>query len=267
MPAGRLRKPSGENDMNSVLYATLIGAAVGAVGTAIGAIAVFFIKVQGKRMPAALMGLSAGIMLSVVLLDMLPEAVESAGILAALVWAVIGGAAVFLVNKIMPHHDISTDDDGELIRELKEERLVRSGLLLAMGIAVHNLPEGFALGSGLVSASGFGTGLALLLFVHNVPEGMGLAIPLKLGKVKYGRILLVALLAALPMAVGALLGAVLGNISPVVLGGSVAFGGGAMLYLTFSELLPQAAGISKGWPTWAGLAAGAVFGGILVALL
>lgn len=253
--------------MNPILNATLIGAAVGAVGTAIGAVAVFFIKIRGKRMPAMLMGLSAGIILSVVLFDMLPEAFRSAGLLSALVWLAIGGVALFLVNRLMPHHDISTDDDAELIHELKEKRLVRSGLLLAMGIAVHNLPEGFALGSGLVSASGFGTGLAVLLFVHNIPEGMGLAIPLKLGKVNYARILLVALLAALPMAVGALLGAVLGNISPAVLGGSVAFGGGAMLYLTFSELLPQAAGISKGWPAWAGFAAGAVFGGILVALL
>lgn len=250
-----------------IAYATLTGALVGAVGTVLGAVAIFFIRVKGKKLPAVLMGLSAGIMLSVVILDMLPEAIESAGVMSALIWLAIGAAAVFLINKVMPHHDISTDDDEELIRELKEQRLVRSGLLLAMGIAVHNLPEGFVLGSGLVSASGFGAGLALLLFVHNIPEGMGLAIPLKLGKVKYSRILMVAVLAALPMAVGALFGALLGNISPVVLGASVAFGGGAMLYLTFSELLPQAAGISKGWPTWAGLAAGAVFGGILVALL
>lgn len=253
--------------MDAILYATLVGAAVGAVGTAIGAVAVFFIKIRGKRMPAVLMGFSAGLLLSVVLVDMLPEAMENAGALFTLIWLAIGCAAVFLLNKLLPHHDIDADDSGMLIRELREKRLVRSGLLLAMGIAVHNLPEGFALGSGLVSASSFGTGLAVLLFVHNIPEGMGLAIPLKLGKVKYGRILLVALLSALPMAVGACVGAVLGNISPVVLGGSVAFGGGAMLWLAFSELLPQAAGIYKGWPTWAGLAAGAVAGGILVALL
>ena len=96
---------------------------------------------------------------------------------------------------------------------------------------------------------------------------MGLAVPLKLGGVSYGRIFLVAVLAALPMAGGGAIGALVGNISPAVLGGSVAFGGGAMLYLTFSELLPQAAGLYKGWPTWAGLAAGIALGGVLVAFV
>ncbi|MEG2361337.1 MAG: ZIP family metal transporter [Christensenella sp.] len=253
--------------MNIIAYATLVGAVVGALGTGIGAITVFFIKIKGKQISAVLMGLSAGIMLSVVAFDMLPESVEAAGLGMALIWFAVGGAALFLVNKIMPHHDIGVGDDAKLVSELKEKRLVRSGLLLAIGIAVHNLPEGFALGSGLVSVSGFGIGLALLLFVHNIPEGMGLAIPLKLGGVKYGRILSVAMLAALPMAVGAFLGALMGNISSAVLGGSVAFGGGAMLYLTFSEILPQAAGISSRWTTWAGLAAGAAIGGILVALV
>ena len=96
---------------------------------------------------------------------------------------------------------------------------------------------------------------------------MGRASRSKLGGVKYSRIFLTAVLAALPMAAGALAGALVGNISPIVLGGSVAFGGGAMLCLTFSELLPQAAGLSEEWPTWAGLAAGALGGGILVAFL
>ena len=64
--------------MDGILYATLIGAVVGAFGTGIGAILTYFIKVNGKRIPAVLMGLSGGIMLAIVLFDMLPEAVESA---------------------------------------------------------------------------------------------------------------------------------------------------------------------------------------------
>ena len=253
--------------MDSILFATLVGAAVGALGTGLGAVIVFFIRIRGKRLSAVLMGLSAGFMLSVALCDMLPESVESAGWPLALIWFLVGAAALFLVNRFLPHHDVAAPEGERLVQELRQKRLVRSGLLLAVGIAVHNLPEGLALGSGLVSASGFGIGLAVLLFIHNIPEGMGLAVPLKLGGVKYSRIFLAAVLAALPMAAGALAGALVGNISPIVLGGSVAFGGGAMLCLTFSELLPQAAGLSKEWPTWAGLAAGAVGGGILVAFL
>ena len=183
------------------------------------------------------------------------------------VWALAGAAVLFVVNRVFPHHDISRQDDERLIQDFKKKRLVRSGLLLAMGIAVHNLPEGLALGSGIVSVSSFGTGLAALLFVHNIPEGMGLAIPLKLGGVPYGKIFLVAVLAALPMAVGALIGALLGNVSETFLGASVSFGGGAMLFLTLSELLPQAASMQKGWPAWVAVAAGMAIGGGLVILL
>ncbi len=253
--------------MDGVLYATLIGAAVGALGMGIGAVIVFFIKGNGKKIPAVLMGLSGGIMLAIVLLDMLPEAVEEAGWPMTLVWFAIGAASLFLINKWLPHQDVQRSDDTQLIHDLNKKRLVRSGLLLAVGIAVHNLPEGLALGSGVVSELSFGLGLAALLFVHNIPEGMGLAIPLKLGKVAYGKIVLVALLAALPMAVGALIGALIGRISPAVLGGSISFGGGAMLLLTFSELLPQATHISKSWHTWAAIAAGVALGGILVVLI
>ena len=101
--------------MNPVLYATLIGAAVGALGTGIGAIAVFFIKIRGKCLSAVLMRLSAGIMLSVVLFDMLPESVGSAGWLLAVVWFAVGAAALFLINKLMPHHDVSTSKDSVLV--------------------------------------------------------------------------------------------------------------------------------------------------------
>lgn len=253
--------------MNTVLYATLVGALVGALGTGLGAIITFWIKIKGNRISAVLMGFSGGIMLSIVFFDMLPEALEASGWLMLLVWLAVGAFALFAINKLMPHHDVATSDDTQLIHDLNEQRLRRSGLLLAMGIAVHNLPEGLALGSGIVSASSFGMGLAVLLFVHNIPEGMGLAIPLKLGNVKYGKIFMVAILAALPMAIGALVGALIGNISPAFLGGSISFGGGAMLYLTLSELIPQAAAMQKSWSTWAAIAAGVALGGILVAIV
>ena len=253
--------------MNTVLYATLIGAFVGACGTGLGAVLTYWIKIKSKRFSAVLMGLSGGLMLSIVFFDMLPEALESAGWLLTLIWFAVGAAVLFTVNKLVPHHDVATSDDTKLIDDLKQKRLVRSGLLLALGIAVHNLPEGLALGSGLVSQAAFGIGLAVLLFVHNIPEGMGLAIPLKLGRVSYGKIFLVAVLAALPMAVGACVGALIGNISPVFLAGCVSFGGGAMLYLTLSELIPQAALLYRHWTTWAAVGTGIVLGTVLVVIL
>ncbi|MEA5003553.1 MAG: ZIP family metal transporter, partial [Christensenella sp.] len=188
--------------MDTIFYATLIGALVGALGTGIGAVATFFIRVKNNRISAVLMGISGGIMLAIVLFDMLPESLEAAAWWVTLVFLLLGALVMLLINKLLPHYDVPSEHDDSIIAGLKQKRLVRSGLLLALGIGVHNLPEGLALGSGLTAATGFGAGLAILLFVHNIPEGMGLAIPLKLGKVPYGKILLVAVLAAAPMAIG-----------------------------------------------------------------
>lgn len=253
--------------MNTIFYATLIGALVGAMGTGIGAVATFFIKVKSNRISAALMGISGGIMLAIVLFDMLPESLEAAAWHWTFVFFILGALAVLIVNKLLPHYDVPSEHDDSIIQGLKEKRLVRSGLLLALGIGVHNLPEGLALGSGLTAAAEFGTGLAVLLFVHNIPEGMGLAIPLKLGKVPYGKIFLIAAAAAAPMAVGALIGAAMGDLSPVFFAGSVSFGGGAMLYLTLRELIPEAIGMYKSAATWISIAAGVFIGFVLVVLL
>ena len=253
--------------MDTILYATLIGALVGALGTGIGAVATFFIKVKSSRISAVLMGISGGIMLAIVLFDMLPESLEAAAWWVTLVFFALGALAVLIVNKLLPHYDVPSEHDDSIVQGLKEKRLVRSGLLLALGIGVHNLPEGLALGSGLTVATGFGAGLAVLLFVHNIPEGMGLAIPLKLDKVPYGKIFLVAILAAAPMAVGALIGAAIGDLSPMFFAGSVSFGGGAMLYLTLRELIPEAVSMHRSAATWISIAAGVLVGFVLVVLI
>lgn len=253
--------------MDTIFYATLIGALVGALGTGIGAVATFFIRVKNNRISAVLMGISGGIMLAIVLFDMLPESLEAAAWWVTLVFLLLGALVMLLINKLLPHYDVPSEHDDSIIAGLKQKRLVRSGLLLALGIGVHNLPEGLALGSGLTAATGFGAGLAILLFVHNIPEGMGLAIPLKLGKVPYGKILLVAVLAAAPMAIGAAIGAALGDLSPMFFAGSVSFGGGAMLYLTLRELIPEAISMHKSAATWISIAAGVLFGFVLVVLV
>ncbi len=253
--------------MDTILYATLVGALVGALGTGIGAAATFFIKVKNNRISAILMGISGGIMLAIVLFDMLPESLGATAWWVTLVFFLLGALAMFLINKFLPHYDVPSGHEESVIAGLKEKRLVRAGLLLALGIGVHNLPEGLALGSGLAVASSFGAGLAILLFVHNIPEGMGLAIPLKLGKIPYGKIALVAVLAAAPMAIGAAIGAAIGDLSPVFFAGSVSFGGGAMLYLTLRELIPEAVRMHKSAATWISIVAGVLIGIVLVVLV
>ncbi len=246
--------------MNDMGYAVLVALIVGA-GTAAGALITFFIKTTSKRLSAVLMGIAGGVMLATVLFDMIPESVEEAGWPTVIIGLLVGAAVMFLVTFLIPHQDAS-DVDEELIQNIKSKNLVRAGLLLAVGIAIHNLPQGIALGSGI--ASGFGVVLALLLLLHNVPEGMAMAIPLKIGGVSHRKILWIALVAAIPTVIGAIIGVAVANISPIFIGGSVAFAGGAMLYLSIRELIPQAMGMNNSASPVLAMIIGAAIGGAVV---
>ncbi|MDL2236451.1 ZIP family metal transporter [Christensenellaceae bacterium OttesenSCG-928-K19] len=247
--------------MNSIVFAILIALLVGAGGTGGGAALTFLFKKTGKMLSAMLMGIAGGIMLATVAFDMIHEALEAAGLIPALIGLAVGALALFVVTKLIPHKDADELNEADL-NELKKDNLVRSGLLLAVGIAIHNLPQGIAIGSGL--SSGLGFTLSLLLLLHNIPEGMAMAIPLKVGNVGHGKILWIALMATLPTIIGAVIGAAVAGISETFIGAAIAFAGGAMLYLTLHELIPQALDMHKSARTVLSVLLGVAIGGIVI---
>ena len=224
---------------------TGIGMLVGLVGTGIGGLMICLIKSPGERLPGLLMGLSGGIMVSMVIFDMVPEAQEQCGLWPMLFWMALGGLSVYLAHLIIPHsHDVHHGDVAKLAQAKNDpKRMVQVGLLMMGGIALHNLPEGLVIGSGFsggAAAAEFGMGFSVLLLLHNIPEGLALAVPLRLGNVKSSMIFLLALLTGLPIGIGAFVGYLIGDISEAFIGCCIAFGAGAMLYITLKELLPEA---------------------------
>jgi ZIP family zinc transporter len=157
-----------------------------------------------------------------------------------LLGAALGVLFVILLSRLLPRG--ASVPELELPEMLPEDRVLalrRTGFLLSAGIAIHNLPEGIAIGSGMALPGTFGLELALLIFAHNIPEGMAMSLPLRLAGTKKSRILLLGLLVGAPTAVGAWIGAYLGAISHTVVGVCLGFAGGAMLYLTLKELIPE----------------------------
>ncbi len=233
------------------LYSALAGCIVGAVGTCGGAALSFLVKKSNNRLSAILMGISAGTMLAVVFFDMWPESFEMSGWAPCIISTAIGAIFVHAVHLILPHDRESATSKriskgvGAKQRTSKRASYVEMGALICMGIAIHNLPEGIAVGSGLSKPGDFGFGLALLLMIHNIPEGAAMGIPLKLGGVGKVKILLYAFLVGFPTAIGALIGRLVGNISPMFIGAAMAFAAGAMLYVTLKELVPESIEMGK----------------------
>ncbi|HED24219.1 MAG TPA: ZIP family metal transporter [Firmicutes bacterium] len=213
---------------------TALGMIAGVVGTGTGGLFSIFIKKPTPRFTGTILAFAAGIMLSIVFLELIFESIEQSGTGAALA-GLSGGMLIFyLLDHYLPHHHTITEEKTHLGSYLKK------GTLLALGIALHNFPEGLAIGSGFVGSTEIGLALVFLIGLHNIPEGMAVAAPLSQAGYSYGKVIAIAALSGAPMGIGALAGALIGGISVFILALSLGFAAGAMLYIVCDELIPDA---------------------------
>ncbi|MDI9458717.1 MAG: ZIP family metal transporter [Limnochordia bacterium] len=219
-----------------------LGTMAGVLGTGAGGI----LLALGRRPKGSelsfWLGLSAGVMLAVVFQDLLPEALTLQGARVTFGGLVLGMCALMLLEP--------------LVFRGRPRGLIQTGLFLGLGIAAHNFPEGLAIGAGYSASQELGFSLALALCLHNVPEGMAMAAPLLAGGAGRTQTVLWTIAAGLPMGLGALVGGLFGSLTARTLAGTLGFAAGAMLFLVFHELLPEANCLDFPYAT----TCGAVFG-------
>lgn len=216
-----------------ILWAAVIGFLVGISGTVFGGLVIYRFG-EGRTRQSGLMGFSGGIMVAVVLLDLWPEALHYGGWLPATVGTGLGVIIIRYFETVM-----------RLFSWYERRNFSKStklGLLMGMGIGAHNFPEGVALGTMFIANPliHYWGGLGVLMALHNIPEGMVMASALKLGKVRFSKIVAALFLVEIPMAVGAMFGAFIGRISGWSASLALGFAGGAMIFLVLKELLPMA---------------------------
>ncbi len=246
--------------MNNILIITLIGLGAGVIGTGSGAFIALFVKKPSKSLLGFILGFAGGIMLAIVLIDLLPESMEAGSLFTAFLGLLVGALFILFLDLKMPHFHFF-----ETTEELA--RFIRTGTVLGLGIAMHNLPEGIAIGASYAASSTLGFTLALTIALHNIPEGIAMACPLCAGGMRLRWILLYTAMAGLPMGLGTFMGASLGSISPVVLSLSLGFAGGAMLYIIFGELIPGAQNSGSGYAGTFGAVFGTIAGILLLSVI
>ena len=121
--------------------------------------------------------------------------------------------------------------------------LKTAGLVLAAAVALHNMPVGMAIGATFAETAhshDHSTVLAALIIgLHNLPEGMAIAATLITGGARKVSAIAITAFSGLPTIIGALLGYSIGTMNALLLGISLSFAAGAMLYVVFGELLPE----------------------------
>ncbi|MDE7242697.1 MAG: ZIP family metal transporter [Oscillospiraceae bacterium] len=238
--------------MNIYLTILCITAFTGVGGLAVGGALAAAVHTPSGRAVSLLLRFTSGVMLSVVCFDLVADALENGGVITLLCWLLVGYLCTYLLNCWIDrqahhshsgheygHHGHSVPPSGEM-----HHTLHTAGLVLAAAVALHNMPVGMAIGAtfaGTVEHMGHGGVLAALIIgLHNIPEGMSIAAPLLTGGSKPAAAIAVAAASGVPTIAGALLGYSAGTMNAALLGISLSFAAGAMLYVIFGELLPEA---------------------------
>lgn len=246
--------------MDMVINISLLGLLTGVLGTLGGAILLLLIRRVGEAFLGVVLGASAGIMTVIVFIDLIPESLNVGSIWTMLTGLVLGIILIMILDFSFPHKHFSTTEN-------LRGRYIKAGILLAIGIALHNLPEGLAIGAGFISNEKLGLSIAIIIALHNMPEGLAVATTLSLGKMKTTQIFLLTALAGLPMGLGAFLGAYFGQLSPMTLSIALGLAAGAMIYITFDELVPDAHNLTDSHWATLGIVGGMIIGVLVCNLL
>ena len=246
--------------MEHILKIAIVGLISGITGTGIGGLIAFFVgKNVSNRLLSTILEFSAGLMTAVVCFELIPEAVEIAGLNLTMIGVTLGILVIIIIDDCVKQLDLLKATKGN-------SNLLRAGILVSIGLALHNLPEGFAVGSGFEASVKLGITLTLIIAIHDIPEGIAMALPMKLGGFSATKAFVLTVLSGVPMGLGAFIGAALGHMSEQFIAVCLGFAGGAMLYVVFGELIPESKRIYLGRMSSVGNLMG-ILCGIIVTML
>lgn len=173
--------------------------------------------------------------MSVICFDLIPEALGISSIASIIIGIVIGIIAMIFCDLLV---------EKKFSQNTKFEKgnntLLKTGIIVSIGLAIHNFPEGLAIGSGFEASMKLGLSLAIAICLHDIPEGISMAVPMKNGGMKISRVIFYVVLSGITTGIGAFFGAIIGSISQEIIAICLSFAAGAMLYIVSGELVPEA---------------------------
>ena len=256
--------------MNIIVMSLLAGVA----GMGLGGVITAVFGSRTDKMISIFLSLAGGVMVSIVLLELIPESVGHSNAGVTVIGLILGVLLVLVLNNVMDRvsktiktesklHDTYADffHSSEMIG--KKKSMLRSGMIMLFAIALHNIPEGLAMGAAGYHDAALGITLAVMIGLHNIPEGMAISAPLISGGLSKIKTLVLVILTGATTVLGAVAGVLIGGISDITLALSFSIAGGAMLCVVLGEVLPQSIVTNKDrvptFFTFAGIVAGMLF--------
>ena len=209
-----------------ILKTTILGLFFGTFGTTLGGIIGVVIKKHSNKFLTFILAFASGLMMSVICFDLLPEALGISNIVNVIIGTIIGIVSMIFCD-ILVEKKFSVNSKTKGM----ENNLLKTGIIVSIGLAIHNFPEGLAIGSGFEASLKLGLSLAIAICLHDIPEGISMAVPMKNGGMKISKVIFYVILSGITTGIGAFFGAIIGSISQVVISICLSFAAGAMLYI------------------------------------
>lgn len=259
---------------SNILFAGLLTAFAG-LSTGLGSAIAFFAHQASHRFLAVTTAFSAGVMIYVAFTEIMHKATDALSgahgerwgnwLTALSFFAGIG--LILLIDRFIPSaenpHEVRSDAQVEELHEHDgshpaKMRLLRTGLLTALAIGIHNFPEGLATFMAALQDPKLGIAIALAIALHNIPEGISVSVPIYYATGSRRRAFTYSLLSGLAEPAGALIGFLLLRpfMTPGVVGGLFGVVAGIMVYISLDQLLPLSRAYGKGHDSLFGLIGG-----------
>ena len=221
---------------NTKIWLPLLLSFLAGLFTVIGSFITFFIKDLKKSYLQFALGLSGGVMIYVSFVELLPASIKNIGALKANIAFFGGIVLVMLIDFFVPHEYIEERIKGNT----HDKKLMAAGIFTAIGIGIHNFPEGLAVFMSALVNIKLGIALAIAIALHNIPEGIAVAMPIFYATKSRKKAFWYSFLSGFTEPAGAVIAVLIlmPFLNPAVLSFSLAFVAGIMVFISFDELLP-----------------------------
>lgn len=225
--------------MNEIITLSIF---FGVIGTLIGSILGILFAKGSQKSVGILLAYTAGIMIGIVSMDVIPTLLIEYSFLKVIFYLLLGVILTHLLDKYLESF-LSAKVRSITI----DNKLIYTGLLMLVALALHNIPEGIALASSSLFNKKMGISIGLVIALHDIPEGMAISGPLVAGGVKKKKAFFYALVTSCFTILGSLIGLALGRFLDELIYISLTLASGAMLYVAYKDLIPRSLEFIDEW--------------------
>jgi ZIP family zinc transporter len=213
------------------------------VSTAIGGIIAYFINEPKIKYLSLSLGFSAGVMIYVSFMELMPASISAVGEPISLVGFFIGIVFIGIIDQLIPeeenphHHELLKQ---KMIKNNKQ--IKRTGLFTALAIFIHNFPEGLATFAAALNETELGLIIAIAIALHNIPEGISVSIPIFYSTQDKKKAFAYSFISGIAEPLGAIFGflILMPFLNEVLISSLLAFVSGIMVYISLDEIIPSA---------------------------